>query len=558
MNRAKFGVIGLIIIALAMPACITASAFFGKVEPPKEQVLRFWNAAEPRSIDPHKTAGTPEGEIMRNVYEMLTNYHPKTLDPIPGVAEKWEPRDQARFWTFYLRKNAVWTDGHPVTAHDFIWAWQRAVEPKTAAPYASLLYYIKNAEAISNGKMEPSTLGVRAIDDYTLEIEMERPTAFFPKMTMHYAFAPLPHWTIEQWGDKWTDPGKHVSNGPFKLLSHDPYSQLVVIKSPTYWDAATVKLEKVIFIPIEDAATGLNLYKAGEVETMQSGSVPLPFIKALKGKKDYVKGTFFTTYYYSLNINRKPLNDLRVRRALNMAIDKDAIANKLVGRGEVPASSFVPPGIASYPEMKGPGYNPEQARQLLAEAGYPNGKNFPKITIYFNTLEAHRQIAEAVQRMWKENLNIKTVELQNEEWQTFTARRERRDFDVSRDGWTGDYIDANTFLDLFASINPNNHSGWSNNEYSRLLDMANAEPDQVKRTELLVKAENLLIDEMPIIPVYFYALSYMKKPYVDGWYKNLLDYHPLKFVSIREDWTPESPIFAEGEIEDDKEQGSGF
>jgi ABC-type oligopeptide transport system substrate-binding subunit len=326
-----------------------------------------------------------------------------------------------------------------------------------------------------------------------------------------------------------------------------------------------VKLEKVIFLPLEDTSTGLSLYKAGEIDTMQSGSIPLAFVKALKKKRDYVKGTFFTTYYYSINIKRKPFDDIRVRRALNMAVDKDAIANQLVGRGEVPATSFVPPGIAGYPEVKGPGYDPEQARELLAEAGYPNGKGFPKITIYFNTLEAHRQIAEAVQRMWKENLKINNVELQNEEWQTFTARRERRDFDLSRDGWTGDYIDANTFLDLFANDSLNNHSGWVNDDYTRLLNQANAEPDHTKRNELLAKAEQLMLDESPIIPVYFYALNYLKKPYIDGWYRNLLDYHPLKFVSVRENWTVDSPIIADDESDTDsdraqepkKKQGEG-
>ena len=234
-----------------------------------------------------------------------------------------------------------------------------------------------------------------------------------------------------------------------------------------------------------------------------------------------------------------------------MSVDKAAITDQLIGRGDIPATAFVPPGLPGYPEIKGPEYNPEEAKRLFAEAGYPNGKGFPKITIYFNTLESHRQIAEAIQRMWKEVLNIK-VELQNEEWQTFQARRESRNFDVCRDAWTGDYLDPNTFLDLFASASLGNHSGWVNEEYSKLLDAANAEPDQARRTEMLVKAENILLDNMPFMPVYYYALSYMKKPFVDGWYRNLLDIHPLKYVSIRENWTPNSTIQAENEMEDNQ------
>ncbi|MEW6731563.1 MAG: peptide ABC transporter substrate-binding protein [Acidobacteriota bacterium] len=568
MKRAKLGTIGLSLVALILPACMTAagaSSFFGRVQPPSEQVLRYNNAAEPRSIDPHKSAGLPEGNIMINIYETLATYDPKTLEPRPGVATHWQALEQARRWIFYLRKDAVWTDGHPVTAHDFVWAWQRGIDPKTANPYANLLYYVRNGEAIANGEMATEKLGIRAIDDYTLEVEMQRPTAFFVKMTPHYVFSPLPRWAIEKWGERWTDPDKIVSNGPFKFAQHKPYDHIILVKSPTYWDAANVKLEKAIFTPIEDAATVMNLYKAGELDVMQSGEIPINFIKALRVKKDYVTGTSFTIYYYSFNIKRRPFDDVRVRRAINMAIDKEAIAYNLVGRGELPATSFVPPGVAGYPQLKGPGYDPKQARQLLVEAGYPNGAGFPKTTIYYNTLDGHRQIAEAVQGMLKENLNIK-IELQNEEWQTIQARRERRDFDLVRDAWTGDYLDASTFLDLFTNDTLNNHSGWIKPEYTGLMEIANAEADSAKRTELLLQAEQILINDMPIIPVYFYALNYMKKPFVDGWYRNLLDQHPLKYVSIRENWRLDSPVFSQNEMREDlvepytqpQEKGNGF
>jgi oligopeptide transport system substrate-binding protein len=529
----------LLMLGSWLPACITAEAYFGKTTPPTSSVLRYWNAAEPRAIDPHKTAGVPEANIMMNIYERLTNYDAQTLEPVPGIAERWEALDQAQNWRFYLRRNAYWSDGHPVTAQDFVWAWKRAVTPATATPYVNLLYYVKNAEAISNGKLPPEQLGVKALDDYTLEVAMERPTAFFVKMTPHYVFSPLPRWAIEQWGDKWTMPGHIVTNGAFRLVEHKPYNQLTIVKDPNYWDARQVKLEKVIFIPIDDNATGVNLYKAGDVDTMQSGSIPVPFLKALRDKKDYVRGAYFTTYYYSLNVKKKPFDDRRVRQALNLAIDKHSIADKLIGKGDIPATTFVPPGIAGYPVPKGAEYNPVEAKKLLAAAGYPNGQGFPKITIYFNTLDTHRQIGEAVQRMWKEALGI-TVELQNEEWQTFTARRERREFDVARDAWTGDYIDANTFLDLHATESLNNHSGWTNERYTALINAANAEPDSQKRNELLSSAEQLMLDEAPIIPLYFYALSYLKKPFVQGWYPNLLDIHQLKFVSIQNDWKPDN------------------
>ncbi|KAF0202225.1 MAG: oppA, partial [bacterium] len=350
MHKVKTAIICLL-IGIILPACISASAYFGKIQTRKEQVVYYSNAAEPRSLDPHKTAGIPEGNIIMSLIERLTDYDPKTLEPRPAIAERWEAVDHAKKWVFYLRRNALWSDKHPVTAHDFVWAWQRGIDPKTATPYAGLLYYVKNGEAISQGKMSPKELGVRAIDDYTLEVEMERPTAFFIKMTPHYVFSPLPSWTIEKWGDKWTTPENIVSCGPFKLAEHKPYNQVVLVKNPDYWDAANVKLDKAYFYPIDDNPTNVNLYKAGELDTMQSGSIPLSFIKTLRKKKDYVGGAFFTTCYFSINVKRKPLDDVRVRRALNMAIDKAAITDKLIGKGDLPATALVPPGLAGYPKV---------------------------------------------------------------------------------------------------------------------------------------------------------------------------------------------------------------
>ncbi|MCS6884877.1 MAG: peptide ABC transporter substrate-binding protein [Acidobacteriota bacterium] len=526
-------------LLLFVAACADKSEYFGSTTPPATQELRFWNAAEPRSLDPHKTGGIPEFYIITSIFESLTCYDPKTLEPIPGVAERWEAVDGARKWIFYLRRNAVWTDGRPVTAHDFVYAWRRAASPQTASPYVGLMFYVKNGEQISLGELSPTELGVIAQDDYTLVVEMQRPTAFFPKMTSHHIFAPLPSHAMDNllanYGEKWTAVENIITNGPFKLVEHKPYDQVVVVKNPLYWDSATVQLERIVFIHTEDTATGLNLYKAGEVYTMQSGSIPLAFIKALKQKKDYVSGQLFFTYYYSINIQRKPLDDLRVRKALSMAIDRQAITDKLIGKGDIPAYSFVPPGVAGYKGYRGEGFNPERARQLLAEAGFPNGKGFPKLTIYFNTSDAQRQIAEAVQRMWKEHLGI-LVDLQNEEWQTFQARWERRDFDFSRDGWQGDYIDPNTFLDLMGADTPNNHSGWISEDYRRLLDAANSEADETKRMDLLARAEEMLMQAQPIIPIYFYSMSYLKKPFVEGWYPNLADVHPLKFVYIKQNW----------------------
>ncbi len=638
--NAKYSKLLLCLGSLALVGCTTVAGeplYFGKLVPAEENLIKIANGAEPRSFDPHKSAGLPESRIFNNVFEGLTDYHPKTLAPTPAVALRWEPDATARVWTFYLRKDARFSDGKPVTANDFVYSWRRIVDPMTASPYASLMYYVKNAQAIAEaqvrlqdetgkfvrdpknpalpllatetqlkqaqrllslqptvalvpvaksdsehagqfqlkdqktgqlvpvaegaepdlyiGKDEWSAalelgklaggkkiapfkleeLGVKALDDHTLRIEMQKPTAFFPKMTPHYAFAIVPRHSIEKYGDAWTKPENFVGNGAFKITEARPYDQITLQKSETYWDRDRVKLDKVQLIPVQEESQNANLYRAGEVDAVVSGSLPAPLIRELRQYKDFQGGPQFSTYYYSLNVKRKPFDDIRVRRALNLATDKEAIAYRFVGRGEIPATTFVPPGIAGYKPPVGPKYDPDKARKLLAEAGFPGGKGFPPITIYYNTQEGHRTIAQAVQQMWKAQLRI-NVQLQNEEWQTFQARRERRDFDVARDAWVGDYMDPSTFLDLMSEDTLNNHPGWVDPKYSRLMTQANSEPNEQKRNKLLYEAEEYLIDQAPIVPVYFYALNYMKKPWLEGWYPNLLDQHPFKYVSINRDW----------------------
>lgn len=543
--NAKPSKIVLALAALALAGCTASTAdalYFGRLVPPAENVLYVGNGPEPRSFDPHKSAGIPEQHIFGSVYEGLTGYDPKTLAPRPATALRWRTNKTASVWTFFLRHDARFSDGTPVTAHDFVWSWRRIIDPATASPYANLMYYVKNAQAIAEGRVRPdgrkytpADLGVRAVDDYTLRVEMERPTAFFVKMTPHYAFTVVPRRAIERWGDRWTQPDHFVGNGPFRIAEATPYSQVVLTKSPTYWDRAQVRLDKVVLLPVQEESQNANLYRAGEADALFSNTLPAPLIRQLRRYRDYQGGAFFTNYYYDLNVRRKPFDNVLVRRALNLAIDKRAIAEEFIGRGEVAATTFVPPGVPGYRPPTGPGYDPALARRLLAQAGYPDGRGFPKITIAFNTAEVHRTVAQAVQQMWKQQLHIK-VELQNEEWQTFQARRERRDFDVARDAWTGDYIDPSTFLDLMSEDTLNNHAGWTDPKYTRLMTQANAEPNEERRNQLLARAESYLLDQVPVIPVYFYALSYMKKPWVAGWYPNLLDQHPFKFVWIDRDW----------------------
>lgn len=531
-NHSRYFALVWLVASCAMTACvIPPGGYFGTIVAPKEQKVVVGNHSEPRSLDAHKTTGVAESNIIKELFEGLTVYHPQTLEPLPGSAVSWESQNDAQVWIFHLRHNSRWSDGHPVTAHDYVYAWRRAVDPETASPYVALMFYLKNAEAISNGEMGIETLGVQAVDDFTLRVEMEHPTAFFIKLTAHFMFVPLPEWTIKRHGAQWVEPAKIVTNGPFTLAEHRPNDVIVLRKSATYWDAATVKLNEISFLPVNDAAA-MNLYKAGELDVMTSGLIPLPFMKIIQTKQDYCTGAFFSTYYYSINVTRKPFDNPLVRKALNLSINKREIAEKLFNGIIQPATMLIPPGIPGYPVLKGPDFNPPEAQRLLAEAGFPDGKGFPKFTIYYNTQESHKQIAETIQRMWKENLGL-TVELQNEEWQTFQARWDRRDFDVCRDVWQGDYLDPTTFLDIYQTENLNNHSGWLDPKYGGLLKQASTESDPAKRLQILAEAENYLIDQVPLIPIYFYTNSFMTKPFVKGYHVNLLDTHQMKFVSIQ-------------------------
>lgn len=271
-------------IALALQACSTAGAYFGETTPPGNQVLLIGNQGEPRSLDPHKTAGVPESTIMINLYDCLTTYDPHTAAPIPCVAKSWESNADATVWTFHLRDDARWTDGLPVTADDFVYSWRRLADPETAAPYANLAYYIKNGQAINDSQISDTTqLGVRAIDPLTLEVTMERPTAFFLAMTPHPAFAPLPRRAIDKWGDQWVTPEHHVSNGPYRLVKRIAYDRIVLEKWDQHWDAARCRITRAIFLPIDEQNTAVNLYKANEIYVLAGGGqgVPTSFVLSL-------------------------------------------------------------------------------------------------------------------------------------------------------------------------------------------------------------------------------------------------------------------------------------
>ena len=529
------------LLLLALTACRQEGEYFGKVDPPSENVLRYNNGAEPEYLDPGLMTADTDWRIAEALFEGLTIKDPRSLQPLPGVAERWDASADGLTYTFHLRRDAVWTDGRPVTARDFVYAWTRVLEPATGSQFAGQLYPIVNAEEFNQGKLQdPSSLGIRALDDYTLEARLHQPIPYFVYLTTTPTFSPVPAWVVEKYGEKWTAPENIVGNGPFLLVEHRTHDRIVMERNPRFHDARKVRLDRVVAYSIVDNFTATNLYESGYVDWLVSNSVPPDYIPYMKGRyRDFHSSPQLASYFYSFNTTHPPLDNKLVRRALAMAIDRRAITDDLLRGGQIPGAHFVPRGLPVYESPPGPEYNPAEAARLLAEAGYPNGEGFPEFEISFNTLDTHRKIAETIQQMWSKNLNLR-FRLHNEEWASYLKTRRNKEFDIARFGWIADYPDASAFIDLLESNNPNNDTGWEHAEYDRLLRASRGETDPERRRALLYQAETILLDELPVIPIYTYSVNSLRKPYVRGVYPTALDIHPLNEVCIDRRWRERS------------------
>ncbi len=498
--------------------------------PAQEQVLRINNLVEPKSVDPAIVTGVPEHRIVSNLFEGLTTNDPKDLSPQPGVAKSWTLSKDGLVYTFNLR-DATWTDGKKITAHDFVYAWERVLNAKTGAEYAYQLFYLKNGEDYNKGKVTDfKQVGAKALDDKTLQVTLQTPTPYFLFLTTFPTLLPVPRWAVEAHGQDWVKPGKIVSNGPFKLASWVPQRDLVLEKNPAHWDAVSVKLSKVVFIPTDDVNTAYKQFQAGDSDWITT--VPPAQIDAAKQKSEYYVTPYLGTYYFRFNVTKLPTSDVRVRKALSMAVDRESLTKFVTKAGEIPTSSFVPVNMPGYEGVRGLPFDAAAAKKLLAEAGYPDGKGFPKAELVYNTNELHRVITQAVQQMWKENLGIQ-VELVNVEWKVYLDRQRKLDYQISRAGWIGDYVDPNTFMDMWVTGGGNNQTGWSNKRYDDLIARAGRTLDSKERMKLFNEAEKLLVvDEVPIIPLYTYVNKGMLSKKVKGWSPNILDWHPLKYISI--------------------------
>lgn len=493
------------------------------------QEFTIVNGAEPASLDPHYVEGVPEHRIYMALFEGLTVSDPKTNRAIPGLAEKWSFNKTMDVVTFTLRKGIIWSDGKAITAQDFVDSWIRKMDPKMAFQYADLVANaVKGGNEYLSGKAGPEAVKIRAVNATTFEVTLVGPTPHFPDMTAHYAFAVVPMHAIAKFGNDWVKPGNIVSNGPFLLKEWKPQERIVVEKNAKYWDAKNVRLQKITFIPNDDVKVGYDLYKSGAVDWIDT--VPAELMDEIKLRKDFHVAPEYGTYYFIINVTRKPLNDPRVRKALSMGFDRKALVETVTKGGQIPATAFVPPSVG-YTPAKGYGLNPEEGKKLLAAAGYPDGKGFPKFTILYNTSSNHKRIAEFIQAEWKKNLGIE-VDLLNQEWSTYLdTRSSSHNFDLARAGWIADYLDPSTFSDMWETGGSNNDGLYSNPRYDAALKAARLQTGAT-RLKTLMDAEKILIDEdMGILPIYYYVTQNMiDLNKWDGWYPNPLNIHQWKFV----------------------------
>ncbi len=658
----------LLIASLINAGCAASASnatFFGKTEPPRDNVMRYVSGSEPESLDPAISDGQPEARIYMALYEGLVEYDPKTTAPIPALAERWEVNNDSSELTFHLRHNCRFSNGDPITARDFVYTFQRGLDPKLASRNAALAYYIKYAQSYNesdvfvqdpgsgkfllaqdfadradqsakvvadpnreipppkprvplssqpvesvaseyppipedktpdadtdfhkfmhspermvlpgdekkrakvveaNPKLKAALagkqlvpvagkdIGVEAVNDYTLRISLAQPAPFFLSLMPHQFFRVVNRKAIEKFGGAWTLEQNIITSGPYTLAAWKHYDRVIVKRDPMYWDAANVKLDGIVFYLVVDSSTIMNLYKAGEIDAMLNHSVQAQWLDTIAPFKDYMDAPEAIIEYYQFNCTRPPTNDVRVRKALNMSVDKNAVA---AWRHSQPLTAITPPGMfPGYPQPEGDAFDPEKAKTLLADVGYRDGsgkfdpKKFPvdQVELTVNPDGGNIPLAEFIQAQWKQNLGV-TIPIHTIEQKTFLAGRSKLEYKgMARNGWSADYMDPFTFLGLYYTASSNNGTGWWDPKYAALLDEANSTGDRQKRYELMAKAEALALDAQPVLPLYTGSARWMKKPYIKGMYPNAGSLFAWKWIYIERDpakWDYGVPSMAE-------------
>jgi len=522
-------------IRLAEPVEVAQDGF-GRPAPAvlaEQQQLHRGNGEEPQTLDPHRAEGVPTANILRDLFEGLATTAPDGRI-VPGAAGRWDISRDGMTYTFYLREDGRWSNGDPVTADDFVFSFRRSVDPDTAAVYGRMLMPIENAQSILAGGQPPEALGVEALNERTVQIRLDDPTPYFLGLLTHASTYPVHAPSIARHGDDFVLPGNLISNGAFRLVEWTPRSRLVLDRNPDYHSVDKVIIERVVYYPIEDENTEFQRFRVGDLhwtDQVPSNlfgwlSVNLPQALSLS--------PWFGTYYFGFNLNRSPFeNNLPLRRALNLAIDRDILTGKVTQFGEIPTFTLVPDGLPDY-EPPQPDYavlsqhqREQMARDLYREAGYSEDKPL-EVELRYNTSENHRKIAVAISAMWKQALGVRT-RLINEEFRVFLQnRRLRRNTEVFRAGWIGDYQDAFTFLELFHSEHRRNDSGYTNPRYDRLLEQISTERIPARRRNLMAEAERMLLADQVVLPVYTYVTKRLVNPLLKGWESNVMDAHPSR------------------------------
>ena len=502
-------------------------------------VLHYGIGSEVQTLDPHVLSDTSAMEISGALFEGLVRLNPETLEPEPGVAKSWEISDDGLTLIFRLNPEAKWSNGDPVTAGDFVWSWQRSLHPSMGNVLADYLYPIKNAEAYARGLIDdPEQIGIQALDISTVKVQLEYPTPYIFQLLSTPAAYPVHRATIEAHGaataryTPWTRVDNMVNNGPFNLTDWKMYRHLRVERSDSYWDSANVGLNAIVFRPIDNATAEEKMFRAGQLHITYR--MPVNKIAAYTALDDspYVQEPLLGSYYYLFNIHKPPVNDVRVRRALAMAIDRKQLVSKVLMDTERSSASMVPQGISGYTAQRHVGFDPAQARLLLAEAGFANGDDWPGLELVYNTDQNHRRVAVAVQQMWKEHLNIE-VTLANQEWKVYLDTVDNKQFRLARMGWIGSYLDPGTFLNRFTTQGATNRTGFSDMRYDEIIEkLAPAAVSRTERYALLGEAETLFMQQYAIIPIYSYTGKHLVQPSVGGYYPNILEYRNFKALSL--------------------------
>ncbi len=528
----SFHCVGAVLVALLS---VFATGTFAAA--PAKKVLNYGNGAEPSDLDFQTITGVPEHRLALTFFEGLVSEDPQ-LNIIPGVADKWDISPDGLVYTFHFRADAKWSNGEPVTANDFYLSYKRMLTPELGAEYSYMLWHVVGAEDFNKGKLKDfSQTGFKVIDPRTFQMTLRQRTPFLLHALNFYAWFPLHPATLEKFGamnrksTPWTRPENFVGNGAYVPKEWRPNQKIVAVRSPTYWDRANVKIDEIDFFPIELADTEERMFRTGQLHITNE----VPLTKLAVYRRDQPNSVrvdpYNGLYFYRFNVKRKPFDDVRVRRALALSIDRETLVKKVTLADELPAYDFTPPDLLGYKSQHSFKADLAEAKRLLAEAGYPDGKGFPKAELLYNTLEKHRTIAEALQQMWRKNLGI-DITLYNQEWKVYIDAQHTQNYQFQRAGWIADYVDPHVFFDIWETGGGNNDTNWGNPEYDKLLRSALDAKDDTARYEIYQKMEKILVDEMPVMPIFYYTRAKLVSPKVKGFFTTPIDNINWKYVDL--------------------------